>query len=174
MRHPAWLERWRWSARDLLRAKEYNLKLNRNQNEKRFSASQGLNPQTGLNAWLKRLWDADSEEIAGRKMFLLDWLRELRPAAAHVCRKCSWDYRCCADGCKHSGRWWATEASQAKGVQYRGKSWLPLATLSSFVVYSLHYRAQTHPRVKLLSKSPSFLFSLFLCLLFTFLLHLQL
>lgn len=47
------------------------------------------------------------------------------------------------------------EACAAKGVQYRGKCWLRLATLSSSVVYGLHYRAREslHQEITLMSKS---------------------
>ena len=46
-----------------------------------------------------------------------------------------------ADGCKHSGRWRATEAYAEKGYSKGGKSWPLLANLISFVQLSLHYSA---------------------------------
>lgn len=46
------------------------------------------------------------------------------------------------------------EACAAKGVQYRGKSWLRLAALSFSAVYGLHYRAESpHQEITLLSKA---------------------
>lgn len=56
------------------------------------------------------------------------------------------------------------EACAAKGVQYRGKCWLRLATLSSSVVYSLHYRAESpHREITLLSKAVNDVILLFVC-----------
>ncbi len=56
------------------------------------------------------------------------------------------------------------EACSAKGVQYRGKCWLRLATLSSSVVYGLHYRAESpHQEITLLSKAVNDVILLFVC-----------
>ncbi len=53
------------------------------------------------------------------------------------------------------------EACAAKGVQLRGKSWLLLATLSSSVLCSLHYRAEGPHQDITLYKSGEMM--LFLC-----------